>query len=290
MFGFVTAAKRPEVVVEAFARALKREPRLRLLIVGEPAPNIELAELMESHGVTTEQWQATGYVSDADFDGWLAAVDKVVNLRYPSAGETSGALYHIVAAGKAVAVSDYASFTDLPHGVAAKIAIDEREVEQLTEFLLTGTADVAAQRAWLAREGSLARAVATYVEAVSAPLRSVEVHQTPRKPIALFPRWQLLQSKATPQSITFELKNLTGDVIEQPSYLSPAYRVIVKFFAGAVELSSRWLAPPHDIAPQESVSWCVPRPAGATVMELHHALEMIPPVGLSRFVRLELVT
>src|SRR5207245_2968702 len=41
LFGFLTSAKRADVVLEAFrqARAAKRE--VRLLVVGEPAPNID---------------------------------------------------------------------------------------------------------------------------------------------------------------------------------------------------------------------------------------------------------
>jgi glycosyltransferase involved in cell wall biosynthesis len=77
-FGFLTSAKRAEIVLEAFARAQARDPRLRLLIVGEAAPNIDLP--------------TTGYVDEADFGAYFAAVDRLVNLRYPSAGETSGTL------------------------------------------------------------------------------------------------------------------------------------------------------------------------------------------------------
>jgi glycosyltransferase involved in cell wall biosynthesis len=291
MFGFVTSAKRPEVVLEAFADALRREPRLRLLIVGEAAPNIELQRLARDKGLADDQWFATGYVDDAAFDHWLAAVDRVVNLRYPSAGETSGALYHIIAAEKPVAVSDYASFSDLPAGVVTKIAIDEHEMQQLVDFLAgDGSTDAAAQKLWLQESGSLDRTVATYSRALEGqfPKRSFSSHV--QQPIALFPHWQLLQSKATPHAITFELKNLTTDVIQNPTYLTPAYRVVVKFFSGSNEVSSRWLSPPRDIPPGGSVCWTVARAPGATVMELHHAQEMIPPAGGSRFVRLELAT
>ena len=64
----------------------------------------------------------TGYVDDAEFDDYYAAADRLVNLRYPSAGETSGTLIRAFEAGKPVAVSDYAQFAELPDDVVTKIA------------------------------------------------------------------------------------------------------------------------------------------------------------------------
>src|SRR4051794_36077250 len=105
-FGFVTAAKRPEVVVEAFHRARAREPKLRLLVVGEPAPNVDL-NMFRHESITF-----TGYIDDEEFPPYVAAVDRLVNLRYPSAGEASGILMRALDAGKPVAVSDYGPFAE----------------------------------------------------------------------------------------------------------------------------------------------------------------------------------
>src|SRR5436305_339635 len=93
VFGFLTSAKRGEVVLEAMAKTRDVE----LLVVGEAAPNIDAS-----------RFKTTGYVSDEDFDAYFARVDRIVNLRYPTAGETSGELIRAFEAGKPVAVSDYA--------------------------------------------------------------------------------------------------------------------------------------------------------------------------------------
>ncbi|MBV9497431.1 MAG: glycosyltransferase family 4 protein, partial [Acidobacteria bacterium] len=105
VFGFLTSAKRAGVILEAFRRA--DDPSLELLIVGERAPNID------------PRIVTTGYVED--LDPWYGRVDCLVNLRYPTAGETSGTLIRAFAAGKPVAVSDYAQFAEYPDDCVTKI-------------------------------------------------------------------------------------------------------------------------------------------------------------------------
>ncbi|HEX8618849.1 MAG TPA: glycosyltransferase family 4 protein, partial [Thermoanaerobaculia bacterium] len=92
-FGFLTSAKRAEVVLDVFRTARANDPRLALLIVGEPAPNIDLAAL-QGDGIVL-----TGYVADEDFASYYAIADRFVNLRYPTAGETSGTLIRAFDAG-----------------------------------------------------------------------------------------------------------------------------------------------------------------------------------------------
>src|SRR5436190_691205 len=157
-FGFLTSAKRAEVVLEAFRIARELDPRLELLIVGQPAPNIALPE---GEGIIT-----TGYVADEDFPAYYAAADRLVNLRYPSAGETSGTLIRALDAGKPVAVSDYAQFAELPDEIAVKIPFD-REIEALADFFLRDIPDPSrAQREWLERNASLDLTVDGYLNAL----------------------------------------------------------------------------------------------------------------------------
>src|SRR5712691_3000150 len=61
-FGFLTSAKRAEVVLEAFRIARAKDPRLQLLVVGEAAPNVAVPR---GEGITV-----TGYVSDAELDDY----------------------------------------------------------------------------------------------------------------------------------------------------------------------------------------------------------------------------
>jgi glycosyltransferase involved in cell wall biosynthesis len=161
-FGFLTSAKRAEVVLEAFRIARESEPRLALLIVGEPAPNIDVS-VLQRDGIVM-----TGYVVDDDFPMYYAAADRFVNLRYPSAGETSGTLIRAFDSGKPVAVSDYAQFAELPDDCVVKIPLGGDEVERVAYFFTRDIASPAnAQRRWLEEHATLERTVDGYLAALS---------------------------------------------------------------------------------------------------------------------------
>ncbi|HJQ39382.1 MAG TPA: glycosyltransferase [Thermoanaerobaculia bacterium] len=254
-FGFLTSAKRAEVVLEAFRIARGSDPRLTLLIVGEPAPNIVLPE---GEGIIT-----TGYVADEDFPKYYAAADRLVNLRYPSAGETSGTLIRALDAGKPVAVSDYAQFAELPDTVAVKIPFD-REVEALVSFFLDDLADPArAQREWLEKNASLDVTVEGYLAALrGAAGFSPPKHSGGLKPAApLFPNLELLE--ATTSGIT--VKNTGEATLQTRTYGTPEYRLIA---------NGRWLSLPRDLPPGESATIDVQLETGP--LRLYHALQDIP--------------
>ncbi|HXI11235.1 MAG TPA: glycosyltransferase [Thermoanaerobaculia bacterium] len=135
MLGFVTAAKRAEIVFEAFSRAVERRPSMKLLIVGEPASNVDLEALAVSLAVPREKWIVTGYVADSEFDAYIASMDRIVNLRYPTAGETSGTLVRALAQRKPVAVNNFAQFSELSSAVT-QIPFGATEVASLTRFMI----------------------------------------------------------------------------------------------------------------------------------------------------------
>jgi glycosyltransferase involved in cell wall biosynthesis len=161
-FGFLTSAKRAEVVLEAFRLARARDAKLVLLIVGEPAPNMD-PRTSEEEGIVM-----TGYVADDEFPAYYAAADRFVNLRYPSAGETSGTLIRALDAGKPVAVSDYAQFAELPDDCVVKIPFGEDEVQRLVSFFVDELDDPSrAQRAWLEAHATLDKTVEGYLRAAA---------------------------------------------------------------------------------------------------------------------------
>jgi glycosyltransferase involved in cell wall biosynthesis len=253
LFGFLTSAKRADVVLEAFARARRRRV-LRLLVVGEPAPNIDVAA-MARDGVTF-----TGFVADEEFPKYFAAVDCLVNLRYPSAGETSGTLIRAMAAGKPVAVSDYAQFAELPDDCVVKIPFD-KEVDALADFFAGELPDMAAaQRRWLEQNATVDIAAEGYVRALHGGQALMPVPPvTPSIP--LFPK-----VTATHHGNEVTLRN-TGDItLKARSYGEPAYRLIAKWPGG-----DKWLDLPRDLGPGDEVTIIVPPHS-----RLYHALESIP--------------
>ena len=82
----------------------------------------------------------------ARFYLYLKAVDAVVNLRYPSAGESSGTLARALAEGRAMIVNNLGSFAEIPDDVALKVEVDGDQAAQVAEHLF-GLADDHAMRA-----------------------------------------------------------------------------------------------------------------------------------------------
>ena len=156
-FGFIGATKRMAVVLEALAR-LKSRRSYRLLIVGEGE---SLAGEIERHGVADCVIQP-GFVADAGFDRLLRNIDVLVNLRYPSMGETSATLIQAMTAGIPAVVSDHAWFAELPDEAVWKIGVGAAEVDQLVEALDTLARDPA-------RGAALATAARLYVAQHCAP-------------------------------------------------------------------------------------------------------------------------
>src|SRR5262249_26773396 len=70
-----------------------------------------------------------------DFAAYARAADVCVQLRYPTRGETSGALLRELAAGAACVVSDHGSIAELPEHVVLKVRTPDHEVNDLTAAL-----------------------------------------------------------------------------------------------------------------------------------------------------------
>jgi glycosyltransferase involved in cell wall biosynthesis len=283
LFGFLTSAKRAEVIVEAFRRARERDPNLRLLIVGEPAPNIDLSSIA-GEGIIT-----TGYVADDEFGSYYAVADCLVNLRYPSAGETSGTLIRAFAAGKPVAVSDYAQFAELPDSCVVKVPFGDGEVDVLTRFFLTrfGMGELAvAQYEWLQKHARLELAVEGYEAVWSAAARggaSSPIREAAAggggAPLSLFPRLELLAAKWTDR-LTLTVRNAGDSTIRARMYGQPGYRLIALLLDGDRVVQDRWLELPGDLAPGASadVSMSIHARGDRFTLRLYDALEGIPPI------------
>ncbi len=119
-FGFQTPIKRTALGV--WALAAPGLERLHLLVVGEESAPGDLMETARRAGVAARV-HVTGYLPFADLEAAIAAADLCLNLRYPTAGETSASLLRVMAAGRPAIVSDYAQFADLPAAVALKVPL-----------------------------------------------------------------------------------------------------------------------------------------------------------------------
>jgi len=127
-FGFQTPIKRTDVVIAALARHALRD--VHLLVVGPVARELDLEAAAREHGVA-DRVHVTGFLEREVLAGAMAAADLCVNLRYPTAGETSASLLRLLAMGIPTLVSEYAQFVDLPRDCAARVPLGDGEVEAI---------------------------------------------------------------------------------------------------------------------------------------------------------------
>jgi glycosyltransferase involved in cell wall biosynthesis/SAM-dependent methyltransferase len=133
--GFLTLPKQPAAVVSGFSRLHRERPDARLLMVGADRTGAAFGRTVRRYGVE-EAVRSTGFVNLADFYLYLKALDVVVNLRYPTAGESSGTFARALSEGRPVVVNNYGSFAEVPDDVVLKVEIDEPQDEQVARHLL----------------------------------------------------------------------------------------------------------------------------------------------------------
>jgi glycosyltransferase involved in cell wall biosynthesis len=135
-FGFITVPKQPAAVVRGFARLLDRRPDALLLLVGQnQTPGRALDLLIRSVGVA-DRVRVVGFVDLPTFYRYLRAVDVVVNLRYPSAGEASGTFARALAEGRAAIANNLGSFAEVPPDVVLKVEVDADQAEEVGRHLI----------------------------------------------------------------------------------------------------------------------------------------------------------
>jgi len=139
-FGFLGPTKRMKSLLQAFARALKKAPAT-LLVVGEGEDVMSYAR----HVGVADDVIHLGFAPDAQFDALLAAVDVVVNLRYPSMGEASATLVQAMSCGKPCIVTRDAWFAELPEDVARFVPHGDGEVPAVAAALEELALDPAAR-------------------------------------------------------------------------------------------------------------------------------------------------
>ncbi|MBI4496783.1 MAG: glycosyltransferase family 4 protein [Chloroflexi bacterium] len=133
-FGEASPHKRLPEAVRAFAALHRNYPGARYVMVGNRVPALDLDALVASLGIA-EAVRVTGYVTRDEFDAYLQAADVCINLRYPTAGETSASALRCMAAGKPVLVSDVGANRELPEGVCLKVPVDAGEQEAIISAL-----------------------------------------------------------------------------------------------------------------------------------------------------------
>jgi glycosyltransferase involved in cell wall biosynthesis len=169
-FGYISRPKQPAVVVGGFARLARRRDDALLLMVGADTSGGALDRLIDRTGVRGRV-RAVGYVGLTRFYLFLKAVDAVVNLRYPSAGESSGTVSRALAEGRATIVNDLGSFSEIPDDVTLKVEIDGDQLEELGAHLIRLAEDPAFRE-------RIERAARRYAATELDPIRCRDLYLT----------------------------------------------------------------------------------------------------------------
>jgi glycosyltransferase involved in cell wall biosynthesis/SAM-dependent methyltransferase len=268
IFGFLKPYKRIAESLRAFSRLIRVAPDARMILVGEAHAELPLDSMISA------QVRHIGYTPIEDFNGYLGACDIVLNLRYPTVGESSGTLLRALGMGKAVIVSDVGSFREYPDEICLKTPVDESEEDHLFEYLnlLVSRPEIAQAlgaraRQWVERECNwdlVARRYACFLGGKQWPSPNVEPPASSvAVPIEYIAQWtpadhgarEYLHTHQTRLEKTLAItpppENVSDRVLEMGAYLqiTPALKsklgygeVRGCYYGGAGETSHRQIA------------------------------------------------
>jgi glycosyltransferase involved in cell wall biosynthesis len=140
-FGFIGRTKRIAEICRALAR-LNGGIKFRFLLVGEGE---DVTALIRDAGLE-DRTIKTGFVETSRFLEYLAITDILVNLRYPSMGESSWTLMQAQRLGKAVLVTRDGAFADLPDEAVWKIDLGPNEESDVAAAIESLALDPALRR------------------------------------------------------------------------------------------------------------------------------------------------
>jgi glycosyltransferase involved in cell wall biosynthesis len=161
VFGHQRESKRLPVVLRALKRAWNTGADARLLIAGSFASS-DLERSLAGQ-LTDPRILRAGYLAEPDFWRHAAAVDLCINLRYPTAAETSGIAIRLMGIAKPVAFSEGAEIARIPDSACLRVETGPAEEELLGDYIT-----------WLARDRGAAEQIGRRAAAHIADHHSLE--------------------------------------------------------------------------------------------------------------------
>ena len=190
VFGFLKPYKRIAESLRAFRRLVRVAPQAKMILAGETHPDFPVQSLVRSLDLSANV-RVLGFTPIEDFVGYMAACDIVLNLRYPTVGESSGSLLRALGLGKAVLVSDVGSFREFPDDVCLKVPVGAGEEDLIFEYLNllvsrpeTARALGARARCYVERECNWDLVAAKYAKFLQAVVRGEEWREPEASPAA----------------------------------------------------------------------------------------------------------
>lgn len=127
-FGGIAATKLNHVICQVIRKLSRQtDKEICYVMVGE-------GDYVDQY-IDNEIIFKTGFVDMNEFDSFIVHSDLIMNLRYPSMGETSAALIKILQMGKTCLINDDGWFAEVPDECAVKLPVEQLE-EELTKKLV----------------------------------------------------------------------------------------------------------------------------------------------------------
>ncbi|MGH9321858.1 MAG: glycosyltransferase family 4 protein [Vicinamibacteria bacterium] len=174
-FGLVTPEKRIAIALRALARLEAAGIHAMFLLVGGTVAHYDPMGEARELGIAGNV-RLLGRVPEEELSLYAFASDLCLNLRYPSAGETSATLLRLLACGRPVVVTDQVHVRDFPDSVVARSSLagdedglycdlvdlirSERRRRELGE----------AARSYVEREASPKAMAEDYILAITEPM------------------------------------------------------------------------------------------------------------------------
>ncbi len=223
-FGYLKPYKRIAESLRALRRLVKLDPRVKMILVGEPHPDFPVDQLIRTLGLR-DHVRIVGFVPIEHFVDYMGACDIILNLRYPTVGETSGSLQRALGLGKAVVVSDIGSFAELPDDICLKVPIGPHEEDLIFEYLNTlvsrpdlAKAMGARAKDWVEREcnwGVVADQYVDFLQRVSSGKANEKAN-----PILAPEPAPKAETQAVPEPVATEETH--AEVVEEAPAVTPA--------------------------------------------------------------------
>jgi glycosyltransferase involved in cell wall biosynthesis/SAM-dependent methyltransferase len=192
-FGFIKPYKRIGESLRAMRRLVRVEPEARMILVGEPHPEFPVHDLIRSLDLE-DYVRVLGFTPIEHFTGYMSACDIILNLRYPTVGESSGSMLRALGLGKAVLVSDIGSFREFPDPVCLKVPVGGGEEDLIFEYLnlLVSRPELArtlgaSARDWVERECNWPHVASQYAKFVEAVQSGAQVWEYASRPAITLP-------------------------------------------------------------------------------------------------------
>ena len=123
--GFIAKAKQIKAVLAALSDLKKQGLDFTYVLAGQCKPHeYDVYQDIADSGLS-DNVIVTGFLNEDEFFKYMLASDFIVNLRYPTGGESSGTLTRAMGMGLCCVVVNIGPFAELPDDCAVKLEWDE---------------------------------------------------------------------------------------------------------------------------------------------------------------------